>query len=78
MASDGPESSVTMAGDGFFRRDGVIYRRWMPKEGTVTGEVEQLVLPRRCRNIVLKLAHSISLVGHLRKKTAERVKKQFY
>ena len=70
---------VTMAGDGFFRRDGVIYRRWMPKEGIVTGEVEQLVLPRRCRNTILKLAHSIPLAGHLGdKKTAERVKKRFY
>ena len=67
-----------MTGDGFFRRDGVIYRRWMPKEGIVTGEVEQLVLPWRCRNTILKLVHSILLAGHLGKKTAERVKKQFY
>ena len=28
-AADG---MVTMTGDGFFQRDGVIYRRWMPKE----------------------------------------------
>ena len=34
-AADG---MVTMTGDGFFQRDGVIYRRWMPKEGIVTGE----------------------------------------
>ena len=49
----------TMTGDGFFQRDGVIYRRWMPKEGIVTGEVEQLVLPRRYRNTVLKVVHSV-------------------
>ena len=55
-AADG---MVTMAGDGFLQRDGVIYRRWMPKEGIVTGEVEQLVLPWRCRNTVLNLVHSV-------------------
>ena len=74
-AADG---MVTMAGDGFFRRDEVIYRRWMSKEEIVTSEVEQLVLPRRCRNTVLKLVHSIPLAGHLGKKTAERVKERFY
>ena len=74
-AADG---MVTMAGDGFFRRDEVIYRRWMSKEGIVTSEVEQLVLPQRCRNTVLKLVHSIPMAGHLGKKTAERVKKRFY
>ena len=35
-AADG---MVTVAGEGFFRRDGVTYRKWMPKEGIVTGEV---------------------------------------
>ena len=74
-AADG---MVTMAGDGFFRRDEVIYRRWMSKVEIVTSEVEQLVLPRRCRNTILKSVHSIPLAGDLGKKTAERVKKRFY
>ena len=62
----------TMTGDGLFQRDGVMYRRWMPKEGIVTGEVEQLVLPRRYRNTVLKVVDSVQLEGYLGKKTAEK------
>ena len=65
-AADGQSS--TMAGPGFCRRDGLLYRRWTPpgcnEEEMV---VEQLVLPVRCREVVVKLAHEIPLAGHLGK-----------
>ena len=72
--------SSTMAGPGFFRRDGLFYRRWTPprcnEEGMV---VEQLVFPVRCHEVVVKLAHEILLAGHLGKdKTAKRILQQFY
>ena len=41
--------------------------------------VEQLVLPVRCRGVVVKLAHEIPLVGHLGKdKTTKRILQRFY
>jgi len=40
-------------------------------------EVEQLVLPKSCRSIVLKVAHSIPLGGHLgRNKTTDWIQQQ--
>ena len=35
------------AGSGFFERDGLLYRKWVPPGGKET-EVEQLVLPAQC------------------------------
>ena len=41
--------------------------------------MEQLVLPRTCRQTVLNLAHTIPLAGHLgRDKTTKRVLQRFY
>jgi len=66
---------------GFFYRDGLIYRRWVPRDIS-SGEsfqVEQLVLPKPCRQVVLKLGHSIPLAGHLGKnKTQNRILQRFY
>ena len=40
---------------------------------------DQLVLPSRCRSVVMELAHSIPLAGHLGKnKTTDRVLQRFY
>ena len=69
-----------MAGPGFCRRDRLLYRRWTPpgcnEEEMV---VEQLVLPVRCREVVVKLAHEIPLAGHLGKdKMAKRILQRFY
>ena len=49
-------------GIGFFTRDG--FRGWVPS-GRREEEmaVEQLVLPEKCRETVIKLAHSIPLAG---------------
>ena len=76
-AADGEQST---AGGGFFKKDGVIYRRWTPPgRDTDAMTVEQLVLPSPCRRTVLKVAHQIPLAGHLGKtKTADRVRQRFY
>ena len=50
---------------------GLIYRRWAPPSQDEDIAVEQLVLPTHCKATILKLAHSIPMVGHLGKtKTA--------
>eukprot|EP00731_Ephydatia_muelleri_P034075 Em0046g18a len=35
----------------YFRREGLVYRRWTPKGRSSTFQVEQLVLPKRCREL---------------------------
>ena len=77
QAAEGCPSS---AGIGFFKRDGLLYRRWVPlRQGSEAVEVEQLVLPKKCREDVLKLAHEIPLAGHMGKdKTARRILQRFY
>ncbi|KAL5505725.1 hypothetical protein EMCRGX_G007206 [Ephydatia muelleri] len=63
----------------YFRREGLVYRRWTPKGRSSTFQVEQLVLPKRCRGTVLKLAHDVPLGGHLGKeKTGCRLLRRFY
>ena len=71
-AADGGPST---AGVGFFRREGLLYRRWVPPGcGTEEMAVEQLVLTLQCRKTVLELGHAIPLAGHLGKhKTARRI-----
>ena len=75
--ADGDPST---AGEGFFRRDGLLYRRWQwPGQDSEALAVEQLVLPQACWPTVLALTHTIPLAGHLgRDKTARRVLQQFY
>ena len=74
------EGANLVAGRGFFRREGLLYRRWTPR--SIRGEeqvVEQLVLPKACRDQVFNIAHSIPLAGHLgRGKTAKRILQRFY
>ena len=73
-ANDGNESVAE-----YFRREGLVYRRWTPKGRSSTFQVEQLVLPKRCRGTVLKLAHDVPLGGHLGKeKTGCRLLRRFY
>ena len=69
-----------MAGVGFFKKQGLLYWCWTPP-GRDADEmsVEQLVLPRQCRETVLQLAHKVPLAGHMGKmKTARRVLQRFY
>ena len=69
------EGRASTAGVGFFKRDGLLYRRWTPPGSNVElFEIEQLVLPMQCRKPVLDLAHKIPMAGHVGKnKTARRV-----
>ena len=63
----------------FFLEDDLLYRRWTRKQHDHDGPTNQLLLPKQCRNEVLKLAHAVPLGGHLgRKKTFNRVAMRFY
>ena len=70
----------TVAGQGFFEQEGLLYRRRIPSQSMGGGsEIEQLVLPTLCRKATLQLAHEILLAGHLgRKKTGQRILQRFY
>ena len=52
-------------GEGFRFRDGLLYRHWQPK--TREAAIYQLVLPAKCRETVLAIAHEIPLGGYLEK-----------
>lgn len=67
------EGTPNTAGGGFFKRDGLIYRRWTPPGHNTEGmAAEQLVLVQQCCRTVLHIAHTIPLAGHLgRDKTAQ-------
>ena len=76
-AADGHAST---AGVGFLRKEGLLYRRWVPPgRDREDMSVDQLVLPYNCQKTVLQLAHDIPLAGHLgRDKTAGRILQRFY
>ena len=62
----------------FYWEDGLMYRKWQPR-GQEKEEVDQIILPKECRQKVLELAHAIPLAGHLgKKKTTERITRRFY
>ena len=42
---------------------GLLYRRRQPDQQD--GQVKQLVLPKQCRKVVLRLAHAVPMAGHL-------------
>ncbi|XP_075733060.1 uncharacterized protein LOC142775507 [Rhipicephalus microplus] len=60
----------------FFIRDGTLFRKHNLPDGT---NLEQLVVPRQLREVVLKLAHEGILAGHQGiTKTVSRVTGEFY
>ena len=77
---EAPDEHPCSAGIGFFRRDGLLFRRWTPPgRDKQDMSVEQLVLPVQCRRTVLQVAHDIPMSGHLGKeKTAQSVLQRFY
>ena len=77
---DAARGCPSSAGVGFFEKDGLVYRRWKAlKNNTEALNVEQLVLPRECREEVLRIAHDIPMAGHLGKeKTVNRILQRFY
>ena len=68
------------AGERFFCRDGLLYRRYSPPGADSDAyDIDQLVLPAPLRSTVLTLAHDIPMAGHLgKKKTADRLLNRFY
>lgn len=64
MAQGGTEAPERVF---FYQKEGLIYRHWHPqgKEINDVRAVEHLVLPARCRPLVLRLAHDIPTAGHL-------------
>ena len=75
-AADG---KLSTAGVGFFKREGINYRKWIPPGQGDEAAIEQLVLPTQCRQTVLELTHDVSIAGHLGKeKTRQRVLHRFY
>ena len=57
-------------------RKGLLYRVGKEREMQTR---EQLVLPTKCRRVVMELAHSIPLAGHLgKRKTTDRTLQRFY
>ncbi|KAL5475858.1 hypothetical protein EMCRGX_G025729, partial [Ephydatia muelleri] len=62
----------------FIWKNSLLYRKERRKE-LGEKEVEQLILPRQCRKVVLKLGHEAPLAGHMgRNKTLCRVLQRFY
>lgn len=58
-------------------KDGIMYRQVKSDDNREL--TEQLVLPKQCREGVLKASHDIPLAGHLgKKKTLNRIKQRFY
>eukprot|EP00731_Ephydatia_muelleri_P001970 Em0001g1970a len=56
----------------------VVVKNGLMRTGELPGR-EQLVLPNQCRRIVIELAHSIPLAGHMgRNKTIGRILQRFY
>ena len=67
------------AGSGFFERDGLLYRKWVPPGRKEETGVEQLVLPVQCRQKILEISHAIPLAGHLgTTKTRQQIIRRFY
>uniref|UniRef100_A0A1X7T3K8 Integrase catalytic domain-containing protein n=1 Tax=Amphimedon queenslandica TaxID=400682 RepID=A0A1X7T3K8_AMPQE len=60
----------------FFEQDGLLFQKWKDQNGE---ETEQLVVPERCRNEIMKIAHDTPFAGHLgREKTIQRILQRFY
>ena len=65
----------------FYLEDGLIYRHWHPvgKPKEDIRASEQLVLPKQCRLLVLRLAHEVPMGGHLGvAKTRARILQRYY
>ena len=73
------DRSPTKVGCGFFRKGGLLYRRWIPRGRVEDDAVKQLVLPLQCRADVVRLAHRPPFAGHLgHDKTAKCLLQRFY
>ncbi|XP_072182256.1 uncharacterized protein [Diadema setosum] len=66
----------------FYKRDGILMRRWRPPDATSDEDfrdVHQVVLPKMYRKEIISLAHEAPLAGHLGiNKTQEKVLRYFF
>ena len=64
----------------FYYERGILYRGWQPdKQDGQVKACQQLVLPKQCREEVLRLAHAVPMAGHLGvAKTKNRLLKRYY
>ena len=66
----------------FYRRDGILMRRWRPPDATSDEDfrdVHQIVIPKLYRKEIISLAHEAPLAGHLGiNKTQEKVLRYFF
>ena len=64
----------------FYQQEGLLYRHWEPKGSAGLAKAcEQLVLPKQCRLVVLRLAHDVPMTGHLGiTKTKDRILQRYY
>ena len=73
------EGKTELVDSGYYEKDGLLYRRWIPAGGSVEEQRDQIVLPKECRQTVLHLAHTVPFAGHLgKRKTAMRILNRFY
>ncbi|KAL5481355.1 hypothetical protein EMCRGX_G021494 [Ephydatia muelleri] len=63
----------------FFKRDALLYRRWTPRRTGEEMEIEQLALPKKCRQVVLEMSHYIPIAEHPgRDRTRQRLLRRFF
>ena len=73
------DRSPARVGCGFFKKDGLLYRRWISRGRCEDDAVKQLVLPLQCRTDDLRLAYRPPFAGHLgHDKTANCLLQRFY
>ena len=64
-----------------FYKDGILYRKWVPRklQNRDLKTCEQLVLPLRCRPLVMQVGHDAPMAGHLGvNKTRNRILSRYY
>ena len=65
----------------FFYRDGILYRKWVPRKlkNQDLRTCEQLALPLCCRAVVMQIGHDTPMAGHLGvNKTRNRILSRYY
>lgn len=74
-----PNDNIESAASGYFLKDGVLVRKWMPCSDRALGEpIFQIVIPDGLRDLVLKMAHG-DVAGHFGvKKTYNNVMRYFF
>lgn len=76
------ENCEVEKGTCYYLKEGVLWRRWRPPHVEVDDgmwDVNQIVVPKRCREELLNLAHATPFSGHMGvRKTLERLRAEFF